>query len=493
MRVLPGGPTWVALYLDLFSEHRLYSNLTETLRYRVNLLDEIFNHLCTHPTGVSSEDIARRFFKFSSPDPVLAATTVGSILKRDQRFYLTDNTTWHAKTRINQPPPNTHLVAIVLLQRQKTVYHLSSWSADPDPQPVENIWIRPLPDDQMLQLRSLQDEEIEPEKTHAALLRLQKHFEKHTPLFLNQQQAGIFLQLFSQWALFAPDHYLSIDDISDSTEPIYKQIPELQHILRPEHSEDVPLVYCRNNARVFSEWVQQQKREKRLRQDVYREKAENGFNHFEFKPSDFPTSPGVYAFHCHGQILYIGKAKNLRRRLTSYIRRSAEQSAKVVTLKKHATSCTVVQCGSELEALITELKLIQKHSPQLNTVQQVGSSTESNMKPLQDGIMLLPHVETQMAMAVLLRVDTRVVLKSLPTDFSFSKEFIESTQQLFYGPPPPARSDDFELTQIVQRYLRSNRLDIVFIPAASYPDASALTAAIESYWPEVPGAQAPGS
>lgn len=80
-----------------------------------------------------------------------------------------------------------------------------------------------------------------------------------------------------------------------------------------------------------------------------------------------PESPGIYKFlDSAGNILYVGKAKNLRNRVTSYFAKSAKLLGKTAILVPLVKKIQVIQVDSELEALLLEIKLIQKYKPKYN-------------------------------------------------------------------------------------------------------------------------------
>jgi excinuclease ABC subunit C len=79
-----------------------------------------------------------------------------------------------------------------------------------------------------------------------------------------------------------------------------------------------------------------------------------------------PTSPGVYMYKSTaGDILYIGKAINLRNRVRSYFHRNG-QSTKVKQMVAQIADWELILTGSELEALVLECNLIKKHRPKYN-------------------------------------------------------------------------------------------------------------------------------
>ena len=77
-----------------------------------------------------------------------------------------------------------------------------------------------------------------------------------------------------------------------------------------------------------------------------------------------PTKPGVYFFKDEsGEIIYIGKAKNLRNRVRSYFQKNKYQSAKNISLIKRIDDVEWLVVRTEVEALLTEANLIKQHQP----------------------------------------------------------------------------------------------------------------------------------
>ena len=83
------------------------------------------------------------------------------------------------------------------------------------------------------------------------------------------------------------------------------------------------------------------------------------------KLSLVPTLPGSYQMkNADGVIIYVGKAKNLKRRLTSYFNR--EQEGKTKMLVDDIKDFDYIVTSSELESLILEITLIKKYDPKYN-------------------------------------------------------------------------------------------------------------------------------
>jgi excinuclease ABC subunit C len=88
------------------------------------------------------------------------------------------------------------------------------------------------------------------------------------------------------------------------------------------------------------------------------------------KKNDFPDKPGVYLFKSsNGKTLYIGKAKNLKKRISSYLTRSKSSlSPKIHTFLQKYHHIEYIITKNELEALILENNLIKRHRPPYNVL-----------------------------------------------------------------------------------------------------------------------------
>jgi excinuclease ABC subunit C len=88
---------------------------------------------------------------------------------------------------------------------------------------------------------------------------------------------------------------------------------------------------------------------------------------FSFTASDYPAAPGVYLMKdAGGRILYVGKAKDLRKRLASYFRGLERLTPKTRLLVARVRSVDVLGTATEKEALLLENSLIKKHRPRFN-------------------------------------------------------------------------------------------------------------------------------
>jgi excinuclease ABC subunit C len=80
-----------------------------------------------------------------------------------------------------------------------------------------------------------------------------------------------------------------------------------------------------------------------------------------------PTSPGVYRMlNAASDVLYVGKAKNVRKRLSSYARITAIQPARIMRMIAATVSVEIISTSTETEALLLEANLIKQLRPRFN-------------------------------------------------------------------------------------------------------------------------------
>ncbi|MDH5616071.1 MAG: excinuclease ABC subunit UvrC, partial [Acidimicrobiia bacterium] len=82
-------------------------------------------------------------------------------------------------------------------------------------------------------------------------------------------------------------------------------------------------------------------------------------------PAEIPDSPGAYLFRdIHGQVLYVGKAKSLRKRVANYF--GNDLQARTQAMVDAADGVDWIVTDSEVAALMLEYSLIKKHLPRFN-------------------------------------------------------------------------------------------------------------------------------
>jgi len=80
-----------------------------------------------------------------------------------------------------------------------------------------------------------------------------------------------------------------------------------------------------------------------------------------------PTQPGCYLYkNAEGEVIYVGKAKNLRQRVRSYLLEASQADAKTGSLMREAVDLEYILVGNESEALALETNLIKERKPRFN-------------------------------------------------------------------------------------------------------------------------------
>ncbi len=82
-----------------------------------------------------------------------------------------------------------------------------------------------------------------------------------------------------------------------------------------------------------------------------------------------PTQPGVYLYkNAEGEVIYVGKAKNLRSRVRSYLLEASQANAKTGSLMREAVDIETILVANEHEALALENNLIKQRKPRFNVL-----------------------------------------------------------------------------------------------------------------------------
>lgn len=149
------------------------------------------------------------------------------------------------------------------------------------------------------------------------------------------------------------------------------------------------------------------------------------------KTSKLTTSPGVYKMkNALGHIIYIGKAKNLKNRVTSYFRESADHTPKVAKMVENVYDYDFIVTDTEYEALVLECSLIKQHKPKYNillkddkgyhyihiSADQYPKITAQN-QPSGSGIILGPYVSPSVTKQTVAEVNKAFMLPTCKKKF----------------------------------------------------------------------------
>ena len=172
-----------------------------------------------------------------------------------------------------------------------------------------------------------------------------------------------------------------------------------------------------------------------------------------------PKVPGTYRFFdAEDNLLYVGKAKNLRRRISTYFREGGRRSPRVQELLDRLYRIEYDHAGSELEAMLREAEQIHRENPERN-IQRKLHAKESRGARLRSILILEPAELPAVLRAYLIHEGRLVARVGIGPRGGGLRQIERILDDFFFfgtdGPTPIAGPDlDVEL---VVRWLASNR------------------------------------
>jgi DNA polymerase III epsilon subunit family exonuclease len=195
-----------------------------------------------------------------------------------------------------------------------------------------------------------------------------------------------------------------------------------------------------------------------------------------------PERPGVYLMtDAQGRVLYVGKAKNLRRRVASYYSQPLGYTRRMDGLLESIAQIEVIETGSELEALLLESQFIHRYRPPYNSQQRNHESYPyikvelsnpwprfmlTRLRADDDACYLGPFRSTAAARAAIDLIHEVFPLRTCSRSFRTAKSYGSPCLQLALGRclgPCTGRADPDRYRQMVRQaltFLRGERDDL---------------------------------
>jgi hypothetical protein len=451
-----------------------------------SLQDSIVAYLRERPQGVASGDIAERFLRLKSPGQKIAAVAVAALLASDRRCFTDANGLWHAAAPAAGPveplqglpwlavfaltdPGERRVLYLALWQIAPTISCLGSgWLVDPDGLPFEEREV----------VQSSADPDYSREAAAALLASAALAAEKRIPVFISSTIRSLVVSSCAAREEAFTDDTMIARELMKAAEAAAPRSLTLDAFETAVLGAAQPGASARKQGERFAvalaELFQLLGRngiDSREALDArLSEKTSFSFTGKSFTYNDLlalPPRPGVYGFKDgDGAYLYIGKSNNLKRRLLSYFGDTDESPAKLDRLRERACSMVAHPCGSELECLLHEYRLIRKHAPLLNRNVAVNERTGS-FRPIADCIVLLPHVAPGKAMSVWFRENQKILLKSIELTFEeVDRPVIAELATFFFSQRLPATPSDFPEQEIASRWIRRHADSLSVVPVS---------------------------
>jgi hypothetical protein len=487
----------------------IYNSHRHILSKEYGMHEEIIAYLRQHGP-VSSLVLAQEFLKFKNPVEKIAHVAVLGILGRDGRFRLGDDNLWHASVQADPADSSKALAeipwaAVYLLTLPgdpMRPVHVSAWSVSEAPELLFERWLADpaqLPYEEQELLASVSDTPFSQEGRHEKAALLLNACETRTPLFLSWRQQTMFARLAAEAGLPEPDEAVLAGTLfacAKRPRPSPLTLDECNSALFGvpcpggyAYKFGERLALC--SSLLFGELAEKGvTRFSQLEAAEQEELAAIDFSAKAFSREDIaraPAVPGVYGFKAkEGSYLYIGKASNLRRRLASYFRESDESPDKLSRIRAESHTLVSYPCGSELESLVYEYRLIRKHSPTLNA-QVAIAERKGDFQPLDDCVVLLPHAEKEKGMSFWFRKNQKINLRPFCSDFREGPAIEAELEAFFFGGMLPPLPTDFPEQEIATRWVKRRKDDLCIVWVNRSESGRELWEQMQGFWKECIG------
>jgi hypothetical protein len=193
---------------------------------------------------------------------------------------------------------------------------------------------------------------------------------------------------------------------------------------------------------------------------------------------DLPRAAGMYRFFDRdGRLLYVGKAKDLHRRVNSYFLEGSIRPTRVDRLLSRLHRIDYETSGSELEAILREAEAISRESPEEN-VQRRYHSRDGRRDRL-DTILILESAEPPAVLRAFLisrgKLVARVAIGPRGGGLARVERLLDEWCFVTSGGPIPAAGPDLDV-EIVVRWLAANRDRAVAFDPTDLKSAREVTA-----------------
>jgi len=351
------------------------------------LLDRIATHLAEVAAAVPAEEIARDFLRLATPDSGGAGRLVRALLAGDARFEECASGAWRRAPRSAAAlAPPGFLITIEVpaaAAREPWLWRVwgRPWRAPVEP-PVCHVGLDRSATLETL-LAALATQPVGTDRPGA----LRRWLGAQERLHGVPEREATIIDLRAWGRLLAPAAEVVRETPASAAEP---DAPA-QRLRQLEATWDEVVAAARE--RGVEDWQQIARLPLEARA-AERERVWQVPRAFDREfVTELPVGPGVYRFlDREGQLLYVGKAKNLRRRVGSYFQPLDARSRRRAALLEQLHRLEFEVTGSELEALIQEMSEIRGRRPLWNVQIELRTSADIPLRE-QDLACLVPDSE----------------------------------------------------------------------------------------------------
>lgn len=349
--------------------------------------DKIYAYLKSQESGATSSELVEQVLKIKGATPGVSKTLIQTAVAGDRRFTTDEHHRWRIAERGGTPFPETEFVLLSFItvdtsERSKTLVEVSA-------QKLRNDTITG-------RLHVC----IHPGLSVASSLHLPPDFAQEVKGGVPGEKAATLLaHFFGEAVLVGYDIQTAIHQINKILNTSHKTIENPSLCLRHLTRKLMPMLQQKSLNDIASYFklpvldVRRTEREINAVADIFsrckdllkaqgfgtvEEALEFQYPHIEnidfsryafdkYFLTSLPQKPGVYTMKDKdGAVIYLGKAKNLRARVSSYFWNTADRLQKTTDLLRDVHCIEYEVTGSELAAMLMEYRLIQRYRPRLN-------------------------------------------------------------------------------------------------------------------------------
>jgi hypothetical protein len=481
--------------------------------------DEMVSYIKENP-GTTSRTLALEFFKMKSPDEKKAHIAINAVLSKDARcFYNKEDGSWNVKETtapiaMSQNISQIPFVAVYLLTKKingrEKLYHVSLWKTGDVQEPLLNAWMvdpQTLPAEEAELLCSVHDVPFSDQSTAVLISQISGISENNVFVFLSSYQQNLFYETFLLDDSGNTDRDFLISNLFRATQTPLPRPLTLESCCNAVFTTMTIPSYAYKHGDCFMQCVMElltilkEKGVFDLSQLEYEDPLAMQAEWFagkSFTIQDIfnaPKGPGVYGFKNKEQVfIYIGKAKNLRKRLMTYFRETEESPDKISRIRQESHGLVTHACGSELESLLFEYRLIKKHNPVLNK-QVAINERKGEFVPIDDCIILLPHTEglaqflehkpMEKGMSFWFRKNQKIKIRPFASDFTDKEHVQKDIREFYFSGILPPDMMDFPEQEIGTRWVKKHVDELNRVYVNRYASPEEVCDAMKGLWDDM--------
>lgn len=198
--------------------------------------------------------------------------------------------------------------------------------------------------------------------------------------------------------------------------------------------------------------------------------------------ANLPEAPGVYLImDRRGEIVYVGKARNLKRRVGSYFYARESLDEKLLRIWDEMFDFKTIELGSELEAFLEEQKLIRKYKPKLNSQMEVHVKSDVD-SPNRSLVIMLPSKRAGYVNLFCTNSSGKSAALAVSQKRDISNNVKEQLRRLFFSSKVrKVNHEEMAQTEIILRWFEQNRDKIHWIDMNQIVDLKDCLRLIEQY------------